>query len=143
VPTDELEAFVDSFFPEQMNALHTPGLALVVVLAGAGIWTIGRLVRHSPGGHPKGRSVNIEDFQALPYLSHVENDPDPGASGVTYGIRLLECLQETDYEARWSNENKSIIARWKQYILEAGGDFPLNIMKQLVDIIFERARVEK
>ena len=30
----ELEAFADSFFPEQMNELHTPGLALVVVQDG-------------------------------------------------------------------------------------------------------------
>lgn len=30
----ELEAFVDSFFPEQMNELHTPGLALIVVQDG-------------------------------------------------------------------------------------------------------------
>ena len=47
-------------------------------------------------------------------------------------------VQGTGYEAHWSNENNAIIARWKQNILEASGDFPLNIMKQLVDIIFEK-----
>ena len=50
----------------------------------------------------------------------------------------LQPVQGTGYEAYYSPVNKAIIARTKEEILEAGGGLPLDIIKQLVDIIFEK-----